>query len=170
MCTWMVLVHLPINWVPRCIFSACARFGVYKSGTNPRLERVQWLWTPSYRSRVKEERLVVVLLLLILLQMKTVGKSCRLWSSLSESLRHFRQALDKAQKWSRALGFPYSQQHALTTKLLLVYSSSGPMTPLVLDALGHVWKKQLVFAFTIEILPSSATSHMLTICWFAESL
>lgn len=161
----MVLVHLPINWVSRCIFSACARFGVYKSGTNPRLERVQWLWTPSYRSRVKEERLVVVLLLLILLQMKTVGKSCRLWSSLSESLRHFRQALDKAQKWSRALGFPIP-----SSKLPLVYSSSGPMTSLVLDALGHIWKKQSVFAFTIEILPSSATSQMLTICWFAESL
>ena len=70
----------------------------------------------------------------------------------------------------QSMGIPYSQQHALTTKLPLVYSSSGPMTPLVLDALGHIWKKQLEFAFTIEILPSFATSQMLIICWFAESL
>lgn len=62
----------------------------------------------------------------------------------------------------QSTGIPYSHQHALTTKLSLVYSS-GSLTLLVLDALGHIWKKQLVFAFTIEILPSFATSQMLAI-------
>lgn len=68
---------------------------------------------------------------------KTVEKNCRLWCLLPELLRQF----TSDRHWTKPRNDPEHrdslfQQHAPNTKLPLVYSS-GPMTLLVLDALGH---------------------------------